>query len=97
MRDIIDLRFPSSYRGALIRARLDRVAELHGVSLREIRGPSRSQVVSAARAEAAYELRQLGLSYPRIGHHLGGKHHTSVMHGVRRWKALLAKAGEMAA
>lgn len=40
------------------------------------------QPIAHARQEVYYQLRKLGISYPRIGMILGGIDHTSVTHGV---------------
>jgi chromosomal replication initiation ATPase DnaA len=37
-----------------------------------------------ARNEAAWLLRKLDWSLPAIGRFLGGKHHTTIMHGIRQ-------------
>lgn len=55
----------------------------HEVTPAHIKGKWRVLDVVRARHEAMYQLRRLGLSYPRIGQLLG-RHHTSVMHGVRK-------------
>jgi chromosomal replication initiation ATPase DnaA len=62
---------------------ISRTAAAHGLTVGILklagRGPARE---SRARADAMWELRELGLSYPAIGRLLGGRHHTTVMHLV---------------
>lgn len=47
-----------------------------------MRGTLRQQPITAARAEAARRMRQLGFSLPLIGMYLC-KHHTSIFHYLR--------------
>lgn len=56
------------------------VAAESGVSVEDIKGPSRLSVIVSARRIAARRLREAGLSYPAIGRFLGGRHHTSAMY-----------------
>jgi chromosomal replication initiator protein len=63
------------------------VAERHGVTVGDIKGVSRKIKFVRARQEACYLLREeLKLSYPRIGLHLGNKDHTTILHGIRKYK-----------
>lgn len=72
------------------------VARKWGVSLKEIVGKRRTRRVAWARFEAYYRLRMEcdWLSLPMIGRKLGGRDHTSVLNGVRRYQELMA-SGEM--
>lgn len=59
-------------------------ARHHGVSVAALSGPGRSRTVAAARCLAMYLARRLsGSSYRTIGAALGGRDHTTVLHGVR--------------
>lgn len=67
-----------------------------GLSLDEIRGKAKSQYVSFPRFKAMHRMREAGMSLPSIGQRLGGKDHTSVIHGLKRYpmrdvQAYLAK------
>lgn len=63
----------------------DDVAAGHCVETLSIRGKSNVRKIVAARNEFMGRLRnELGWSYPQIGE-LVGKHHTSVMRGVRQY------------
>ena len=74
-----------------------RVAQKHGVSIADIKGKSRRHMFVKARQEAAYEIReQRGLSLPQISKMLGDRDHTSILHGIKRHTALLAKQAEAA-
>jgi hypothetical protein len=56
------------------------VAARYGVPVAQILGPTSERQVVDARVAAAHGLRELGLSYPRIGKAVGGRHHSTVMH-----------------
>ena len=59
------------------------VAERHGLTLEELRGPSRKHRVSRPRQEAMAFMRAEGrFSYPQIARYFG-KDHTTVLHAVR--------------
>jgi hypothetical protein len=63
------------------------VAIEHGLSVDDIIGRDRSIHVARARHVAMFKLRQIGLSTPVIGKMLGGRDHTTVLHGIRRVRA----------
>lgn len=64
---------------------LDAVSKTTGVGVPALRGRRRTRPVARAR-QAAYWLlaRHTSLSLSAIGARLGGRDHTSVLHGVRR-------------
>lgn len=66
-------------------ARIVRVAARHhDVSAAALSGPGRSRTVAAARCLAMYLARRLtGSSFRTIGAALGGRDHTTILHGVR--------------
>lgn len=65
-----------------------------GVSLEEVKGPRRARNIVAARMEAAYQLhvQRPDLSYPAIGRWMGGRDHTTILHSVKKIKALRERA-----
>lgn len=64
---------------------LREVADAHGVSVDDIRGDRRLKHITLARHEACWRLRnETAYSTTQIGWFLGGKDHSSVMHGERR-------------
>ena len=65
------------------------VSNARGVSLEQLIGRRRQQVVTRARFIAMYLLRIYGLSYPTIGS-IFKRDHASVMNGVSKIEALLA-------
>lgn len=67
-----------------------RVAEAHGVPVTQIRGDSRSVSIVNARREAMYLAYQTGaFSMPQVGHFFS-RDHTTVLHAIRRYEAILA-------
>lgn len=65
------------------RAVLEQAAWRHHVSVGDILSKSRLREVVRARQEAAWEFRQLNLSYPQIGAILG-RDHSTVLLAVRK-------------
>lgn len=58
-------------------------AEAFGLSIADIEGPRRHQPLARARQIAMYMVREMtDLSLPKIGSLLGGRDHTTVLHGV---------------
>ena len=66
------------------------VAKYYRVPQKVLKSSSRRQSAVTARAMAVYLARELaGLSYERIGHALGGRDHTTIMHNYRKIAAAL--------
>ena len=61
-------------------------AEKHGITAKDILGQCRRREYAWPRQEAMYRIftECPHLSYPEIARRLGGRHHTTVLHGVRR-------------
>lgn len=69
---------------------VDEVCAKHGVTRSEIMGIRRAMKLVAARQEAMYRMsRETSFSLPQIGKRLGGRDHTTVLHGIRRHEAVL--------
>lgn len=72
------------------------VAHVHGLTASDLTGPSRQAHVVLPRQECYWRMReQFRFSLPEIGQRLGGRDHTTVLHGIRKYQALLAR-GEAA-
>jgi chromosomal replication initiation ATPase DnaA len=70
------------------------VAARHGLTVEELREPGRSRYVAYPRQEAMWMMRQVKtangehrFSLPQIGRYLGGRDHTTVLHGVKAHEA----------
>ena len=69
------------------------VADVYGVSYADIRKGGRHRPLIDARHVAVWFIRKkLGMSFPQIGKAMGGRHHTSIFHSVKRVEAELSRA-----
>lgn len=76
-----------AHKGNLI---IKEVALKHRVSPSAMKGEGRSKELVRARWEAIYRMREeCGYSFPRIGQHLGGRDHTTILYGYRKYLKLL--------
>ena len=63
------------------------VAATHNISTEYLIGHTRRAGVAWARFEIMHRARlELGMSYKLIGRVLGGRDHTTIMYGVRRYE-----------
>ena len=68
------------------------VALRHGLTVEQLKGPCRLRQVAWPRHEAMARMRaETGRSLPAIGRFLGGRHHTTVLAGVRAHQAREAR------
>lgn len=67
---------------------LAEIMERHNVTMDDLTGFDRH--FTEARNEAFARLHKAGKSLPWIGRLMGGRHHTSVLHGIRRYRERLA-------
>lgn len=71
------------------------VADRHGLTVAELMGTTRVRLIAHARQEAMWRIsRELGRSLPEIGRMMGGRDHTTVLHGIRAYEKRLAEAGK---
>ncbi|RLC74937.1 MAG: chromosomal replication initiator protein DnaA, partial [Chloroflexi bacterium] len=84
LKDLLQQTTPSPEE--IIRA----VAEFYNLSPDELKSNHRSKTIALARQMAMYLLREEGnLSFPQIGKLLGGRNHTTVLHGCEKIARLL--------
>jgi chromosomal replication initiation ATPase DnaA len=69
---------------------LNEACQAAGISPVDLFSMTRKQRLAEKRFHVMWILRQRGWSYPRIAKRLGRTHHTTALHGVRRWSAILA-------
>lgn len=63
---------------------LAEIALRHGLDVRDLKGPCRDRRLAWPRQEACYEIRRrTRFSLPQIGDVLGGRDHTTILHGIR--------------
>lgn len=68
------------------------VCDYYRVKATQLRGPKREASLVKARQIAMYLLKnKLGLTYVEIGNVLGGRDHTTIMHGVEKIESLVDK------
>lgn len=77
------------------------VAEAHGVTVERLLAPGHSWTLAHIRWEVMWRARQIKrpdgsyrYSLPYIGQRLGGRDHTTVLHGLRRYAKRFAEAAE---
>jgi chromosomal replication initiator protein len=65
---------------------IETACRVFGVTVEELRGPSRARRIAYARFACAWALRKHDSrrSFQAIGGVLGGRHHTAVMHAIER-------------
>ena len=89
------IMFLAGRRKSTLETIIHECAMKYGVTVEEMRSAQRSKTIVLARHEACYRaLRESGMSTPRVGVALGGKDHTTIMYGAKRFAALL-KAGKV--
>lgn len=70
---------------------INEICRKHGFTKSELLSARRAVPLVAARHEAMYRLsKETSLSLPMIGRRLGGRDHTTVLHGIRKYTAKLS-------
>jgi hypothetical protein len=94
--ELMDAQFPWApfrYLDSIIRE----VESEYGISYDDIKGSRRSPKMSYARHVVFYVAKEAtSLSYPDIGRRMGGKDHTTILHGYHRIKKIVEAGGEEA-
>lgn len=75
---------------------LSGVAAASGETLDDLRGPCRARALSRARQVAYFLGHEQGYPLPRIGRAVGGRDHTTVLHGLRLVARLAREDPEIA-
>jgi chromosomal replication initiator protein len=78
------------------KADLHELADSYGVTVHDITGPLRQKHIVPARHHAMAMLRDRGWSYPEIGAKLGGRDHSTVIHGIKKHYERLREKQERA-
>ena len=66
---------------------LTTVSNYFGIKIKDIKSVSRAKEFAIPRQIAMYLIRQnMNLGYKQIGQHLGGKDHTTILHGCHKIK-----------
>ena len=73
---------------------LQGVAERHGVTVDDLKSSNRKTNFVIARQEAYYLLKQAGYSTVQCGRFLGGRDHTTIMHGILQHEKRIKAKGE---
>ena len=75
---------------------IDEVAKHFGIEVNALRGRNRSRAVARPRQIAMYLIREeTGESLPRIGALLGGRDHTTILHGCERIADLMERDSDI--
>lgn len=87
-RGVIIIRRPDPRNMATITAD---VAALHHLTVEDLKGQQRVRSIAHPRQQAMAEMYATGCcSYPQIGMFLGGRDHTTVLHGKRAHERRMA-------
>ena len=79
---------PAYARG--VREIIDDAAIRHGFTAAQIIGRDKTKWISHARQEAMCNAHEAGFSLPLIGRVMGGRDHTTILHGVHAHRARMA-------
>ncbi len=86
----------TSERRVSIEAVIRAVAEHFGLQPAQLKQKTNAHEISRPRQVAMYLSREVtGASLPEIGRHFGGKHHTTVLHAIRKVEELRRKDPEI--
>ena len=88
IRDILAVASPAESSPKLSRRILQEVCQLYGVNMIDLISDRRTANLVRPRMHCYYRLRtETTLSYPQIGRLMGGRDHTTAMHGYKKFLA----------
>lgn len=92
---ITDAEFEAAFKDLhapllAMNALAEEVANKTGITLAQMRGPSRTRFVVRARHLFMFKANQAGVSYTNIGNYLN-RDHTTVWHGIKQVKRSIEK------
>jgi chromosomal replication initiator protein len=91
-REVVNSLIPKEQEPVTIESILTVVSRHYNLKVTDIKSKGNAQRVAFPRQVAMYLCKRMaGESYPTIGLWFGGKHHTTVMHAVKKIEALRAK------
>jgi chromosomal replication initiation ATPase DnaA len=61
----------------------ERICQEHDMPVEVFCGPGHSQLIVIARRQFAQEARAMGVSHQRIGYHIGGRDHSTVINYIK--------------
>lgn len=80
---------------ATLREMLEAFAAYEGLTVSDLLGAGRTRRISHPRQDFMLIVYETGrYSLPQIGHFLGGRDHTTILHGVRKAKRRRAQNGQ---
>lgn len=84
-----EIEFPKCDKRTILTIVTEVLQRFPGVTIPQVKGPTRHRDIVAARQAAMYAVRQerQDLSFPAIGRWFGGRDHTTVLHAVRKVEA----------
>ncbi|OGH02892.1 MAG: chromosomal replication initiator protein DnaA [Candidatus Levybacteria bacterium RIFCSPHIGHO2_01_FULL_37_17] len=74
---------------------IENVCTFYKVKQTQLKSPKRDAFLVRPRQIAMYLLKKQGLTFVEIGHLLGGRDHTTIMHGVEKIEKIIEQRGNM--
>lgn len=95
-KEALEDHVPDRSRAITIKNIEDAVIKHFSITLTELHSNKRTNTIALPRQVAMYLASAMtNLSMQQIGHHLGGKRHTTVMHGINKIKNVMKNDSEM--
>jgi chromosomal replication initiator protein len=94
--DLLHDQFTAKEHAVSVEKILTAISKYYNISQSDLMGKKRERIFANARQIAMYLLRhEIGLSYTLIGKELGGKDHTTIMHGARKIERDIVKNNDL--